>query len=440
MLRISIHRPAQIGGQITRISTATSSIIIDLGHNLPNNKGDEDPLDNREAIEALTAGCDAILYTHYHGDHVGLCKHVPSNIPQYIGPIAKRVMECKHSKLTYVREIDKSEDGEKTSRGAEETLASIRRMKPYKDKKDLWFGDIKVTPYFVSHSAADAHMLLIEAEGKKILHTGDFRGHGLLSKGLEPTLNYYIKHVDVLITEGTMLSRSNEKVRSEHKIGNMARDLMRQYKYVFIHCSSTDLERLTVFEKAARDSRPNIPIVTDNFQKEVLNIFSETAGKETDAFIFDIDKIYDYRNYNTKLKNWMKERGFVMFVRATNKFNDFLDDIFPFTNPKQTIFIYSLWDGYITREDTRNDDYIALQKRFQSKEFPATIVPLHTSGHATPETLRKVCEKLRPTIAIIPIHREHGSDFRSIGLNDDLSSKVITHNTTINGIEITFCT
>ena len=38
--------------------------------------------------------------------------------------------------------------------------------------------DIKVTPLVVDHSAYNAYMLLIEADGKKILHTGDFRNHG----------------------------------------------------------------------------------------------------------------------------------------------------------------------------------------------------------------------------------------------------------------------
>ncbi len=438
-MKITIHRPEQIGGQITKISTDQASIIIDLGHNLPNNKGKKDPFDNRDAIEALTAGCDAILYTHYHGDHVGLCQHVPSNIPQYIGPIAKRVMECKYEKLTHVRDIDKSEDGEKTSREAEVALESIRRMKSYKAKESLQFGNIKVTPYFVSHSAADSHMFLIDVEGKRILHTGDFRGHGLISKGLFPTLHHYIQHVDVLITEGTMLSRLNELVPSEQDLGDKSRNLMRQYKNIFIHCSSTDMERLAIFEKAARKSCPHCPIVTDNFQKEVFSIFSETAGKESPAFLFDINEIYDYHQYNTKLKNWMKKKGFVMFIRASKKFNNFLDDIFPFIDPNETLLIYSLWGGYITREDTRNADYVVLQKRFHSEEFPATIVNLHTSGHATSKTLLDVCEKLKPSTAIIPIHRESDTDLRCIGLSEELQDRVVTKECSKNNIDISFC-
>ena len=58
-------------------------------------------------------------------------------------------------------------------------------------------------------------MFLIEAEGKRILHTGDFRGHGYLSKGLLPTIQRYIGRGDLLIIEGTMLSRKDETILTE---------------------------------------------------------------------------------------------------------------------------------------------------------------------------------------------------------------------------------
>ena len=75
-------------------------------------------------------------------------------------------------------------------------------MHTFHENQKLRFGDIVVTPYFVSHSAYDAYMFLIEAEGKRILHTGDFRGHGYFSKGLILTIQKYIGQVDVLIIEG----------------------------------------------------------------------------------------------------------------------------------------------------------------------------------------------------------------------------------------------
>ncbi len=424
MLKITIQRPEQIGGQITRISTEEASIIIDLGHNLPNADNDVDPFDDNNEIEKLTKGCDALLYTHYHGDHIGLCQHVPATVPQYIGSVAKEVMLCKYGRLAKV-----SEEGKKT-------LESVQRMRTYEANTPMMFGDIKVTPYFVSHSACDSHMFLIEAEGKRILHTGDFRGHGLLSKGLIPTIEKYIKHVDVLITEGTMLARNSEAVPTEHNLGKKAEEWMREFKYVFVHCSSTDMERLAVLNSANKVAHPGGPIVCDYYQKQILGIYSETAGKKSSAF--DFGKVYDYKDNNTKLKNLMKNKGFTMFIRSTDKFHDFLNDILPMLNPKQTLFIYSLWEGYINREDTLMPDYVKLRNRFQSADFPAEVRNLHTSGHATMETLRRVCETLNPSTAIIPIHREKGSDFKDTKISPELQEKIVTKDCTLNGIEISF--
>ena len=86
-MQITIHRATQIGGQITRISTAHASIIIDLGHNLPNRAEDEDVYDNDRAIARITEGCSAILYTHYHGDHIGLFHHAIMFLAKRIRPM-----------------------------------------------------------------------------------------------------------------------------------------------------------------------------------------------------------------------------------------------------------------------------------------------------------------------------------------------------------------
>ena len=73
-MRITVHRGIdQIGGCITEISTEKSKVLIDLGHNLPQgDKPVEDKMDNPETIAALCEDCDAVFYTHYHGDHFGL--------------------------------------------------------------------------------------------------------------------------------------------------------------------------------------------------------------------------------------------------------------------------------------------------------------------------------------------------------------------------------
>ena len=82
-MKITIYRPKQIGGQVTRISSDKASVIIDLGRNLPNNRTQNDAL--AAEVDNITQGCSAVFYTHYHGDHIGLFHHVEANIPQYMG-------------------------------------------------------------------------------------------------------------------------------------------------------------------------------------------------------------------------------------------------------------------------------------------------------------------------------------------------------------------
>lgn len=184
-MKITIHRGIdQIGGCITEIATTKARILIDLGQNLPNGDGViQDDFANLESVETITKDVNAIFYTHYHGDHLGLFHLVPDNIEQYIGTVAKRVSLCKHQCLSYIK-------GREDISAME--ISKLERMITFEPKHKIMIGDIQVTPYFVSHSAYDAYMFLIETNGKRILHTGDFRGHGYLSKGLLPTIENHI--------------------------------------------------------------------------------------------------------------------------------------------------------------------------------------------------------------------------------------------------------
>lgn len=90
-MQIKIHRGThQIGGCITEIKTSLSRIIIDMGAELPSA--------NKTAcdfeIDGVTCGtpnCDAVLITHYHGDHVGMYEKILPEIPIYMGAVAKNI-------------------------------------------------------------------------------------------------------------------------------------------------------------------------------------------------------------------------------------------------------------------------------------------------------------------------------------------------------------
>lgn len=413
-MKITIHRGIdQIGGCITEIATDKARILIDLGQNLPDGEGVvNDDFANFEVIEKITKDIDAIFYTHYHGDHLGLFHLVPDSISQHIGKVAKRVALCKHQRLVFIKE--RKEQSEKE-------IAKIEAMQSFESQQIIKVGDIKITPYFVSHSAYDAFMFLIEANGKRILHTGDFRGHGYLSKGLPPTIEKLILkqgNIDFLITEGTMLSRLDERVRHENELKREVIEIMKQYKNVFVLCSSTDMERLATFHAANKEIKGR-PFVCDDFQKNVLEIFTDTVGKKSD--LFDFGEPYTFWKENDKLIHWMQDKGFSMLVRATDKFNDYIEFLLSLLEKDNTILIYSMWKEYI------NPQSIHANKRYLDfiDKFPR-IIKIHTSGHASSDCLADVCNLVNPATGIIPIHSENSADYQKLPIKKELKDKIIT--------------
>ena len=423
-MKITIHRGIdQIGGCITEISTDKARVLIDLGQNLPDGEGVvNDDLASREAIEKITQGIDVIFYTHYHGDHVGLFHYVPDNVRQYIGKVAKRVALCKHRQLSYIKGREQQSADE---------IAKLERMGELSPGQAITVEDIKTTPYFVSHSAYDAYMFLIEADGKKILHTGDFRGHGYLSKGLLPTIEKLIlpqRKVDFLITEGTMLSRLGEKVMSENELQREAGEIMKRYKNVFVMCSSTDMERLATFYAANKRLKYK-PLVCDHFQKSILEIFTESAGERTPLFHFD--KAYDFTPTNTKLLDWMTDKGFCMFVRATDKFRDYYQTLASRLDPNETVMIYSMWKEYVNPNGKH-----AVQRYIDFVSMFPNMEKLHTSGHASADCLAKVCNIVNPALGIIPIHSESSANYINLPIKEHLQQIIITSSNSTGGVEI----
>ena len=423
-MKITIHRGIdQIGGCITEIATDKYRILIDFGQNLPDGEGViQDDFANYETIEKITKDIDAIFYTHYHGDHLGLFHLVPVSINQYIGSVAKRVSLCKHQRLAYIPK-------RKEQSGKE--IAKINAMHTFEPGQLIQIGDILLTPYFVSHSAYDAYMFLIEAHGKRILHTGDFRGHGYLSKGLLPTIEKLILKqgkIDFLITEGTMLSRLGERVKREIELKREVVELMKQYKNVFVLCSSTDMERLATFH-AANKIMGGRPFVCDDFQKSVLEIFSDTVGKKSS--LFDFGKPYAFGKKDTKLIQKMQDKGFCMLVRATNKFDDYLAFLLPLIDIDDVVLIFSMWGKYIEPDSKfANKSYLDFVRKFP------VVKKIHTSGHASADCLVAVCNLVNPTLVIIPIHSENSSNYQKLPIKEELKSKIITKSKEINDVSI----
>ena len=422
-MKIRIHRGAnQIGGCITEIqSTAGTRILVDLGHNLPGESEKEDKFDDPANLSALIDGISGIIYTHNHGDHLGFFHQIPEAIPQYIGQMSRDVV------LNILDESLNKADRSNRKSLIEEILYKASRLKAFRtyiSGQEFAVGDIKITPYFVSHSAADSHLLLIECDGKRVVHTGDLREHGFLGKGLEKILRKYLTDVDVLITEGTMLSRGDEHIKSESETQSMMENLMTQYRNVFVLCSSTNFDRLAGLHKANARFKGR-PFVCDVYQNRQFKTLTSYSGTYSDLYVVDDAVEMSLRKVNLHKK--MIDKGFTMVVRDNPTFRKWIGYLKLLLNPAETVLVYSQYKGYL-------NDQPKLQEFV--KMFECNVEYVHTSGHATRKTLAKICTIVNPKSAIVPIHKASDGDLRTLDISDELKNKVVGSTAIVNEIRI----
>lgn len=393
-MQIKIYRGThQIGGCVTEIKTNSSRIIIDMGEELPlANSIRNSPLE----IDGVTSGnpdCNAVLITHYHGDHVGMYESVLPQIPIYMGKVAKQIYAVVQNTLK--SKLDKGNPDK------------VRTFNEYIIGKPLHFGDIKVTPFTIDHSAFDAYMLLIETDGKKVLHTGDFRMHGARGSKMLAVFEKYCKDIDVLITEGTMLSRPNETVITEHELGAQVDKLLRINKYVFSLCSSTNIDTIAEFYNSALKANKPFIICENDFQGEILKIV--TQNTTSSFYDFNRRKIYVYCN---NLHDLMAEKGFFFLGRA-NYVTQKVVESFP-----NSLLIYSMWNGYLDKRHPAFDEY---KNNFinHALHYGCKLLHLHTSGHASIDEIKRVC-KITNAKTVIPIHSEKPEMLKELGIESNI--------------------
>ena len=361
----------QIGGSAVEISTDKSRILIDFGAELC----DEPSELYVEGVTSKPSKCDAIFFSHNHEDHVGLMNTINDDIPLFIGVDAKEIMKMlakrTHDKMYNSKVVD--------------------RMNTYKVKTPVIINkEIKVTPYYVDHSAFDAYMFLIEADGKKVLYTGDFRTHGYIGKGLIPTLKKYIGKVDAIICEGTTIGGDNTHSSiSENELKNQIAKVINENKYVFVMCASTNIYRIAGICSVVPRGKY---LLMDSFEKKVVEYVKEKHLQ--DSLLYEFKKALVYSD---KIEDRYKERVFVMFIRQNDRSKEIMNK---FVDAK---VIYSMWHGYL---DKKNIDRPTIREWLGNKE----IIELHTSGHADKEAIKSVIEVTRPD-KVIPIHTEHKESF-----------------------------
>ena len=366
-MNIIIHRGThQIGGSAIEISTKSTRIIMDFGNEL---SLDEKYIPENLDIEGVTAGvsnCDGIVISHYHMDHLGQLTSALPDIPLYMGELSKEIALIGseyQDKNLYLRLL-----GANIFRGGEA----------------FTIGDIRIRPLVIDHSAGDSYMFVIEAEGKRVLYTGDFRMHGLRHHVLEKLVSTYIGEVDVLITEGTLLARDTDEHISEAAVLEDISSYIQDGKYVFVMCSSTNIDRIMgIWQNMPSDK----VLICDAYQKRILDTVIDNVYYESSL----------YRRHDSPLvlnkgpyPKYYMDHGFVSLVRGTENFVSHIKEF-----PKDEVrIIYSMWTGYI-------EENLLLQDLLNT--YPSYIC--HASGHISKNDLVQFIELVDPDI-VIPVHTD----------------------------------
>ena len=232
-------------------------------------------------------------------------------------------------------------------------------------------------------------MLMIEAAGKRVLYTGDFRNHGRKAALVERMMASPPRDVDVLLMEGTNLG-SDKPTKTESDLED---DFVALFKdtpgRVFTCWSAQNIDRTVTLYRAARKSGRTL--VVDLYTAEVLELLAD-AGKLPRAGRKDFVERMAANGISAAALAQNPSKWVVMI--RPSLIRDFASKGVAPT--EADAWSYSQWRGYLEQPDG-----VALKAWFDGGG--ARPVHLHTSGHASTADLKEFAAAISAK-ALVPIH------------------------------------
>lgn len=386
MLQLVVHRSTrQIGGNCVELSVGGDRIVLDCGR----------PLDAAaDAIGLLPPtldvhrACHGVLISHPHQDHYGLLQELPPDWPVYSGAATQALMRLTAGIFG---------------------TSPVRDYRAWANDQPLQLGPFRITPWLTDHSAFDAYMLLIEAAGRRVLYSGDFRIHGRKAALVRQMIGHPPENLDVLLLEGTNLG-GNKTTTSEALLERQFETLFRETPgRVFVCWSAQNIDRtVTLYRACLRTQRT---LVVDLYTAEVLELLA-AAGRIPQAGWRNLKivitrafaRIYEAKGRGDFVHR-MAQQGisarqltvsperWVIMTRPSLIGDMRRKGVRPTSDDAWS---YSQWSGYLEKPDG-----IRLRRWFE--EGGARARHIHTSGHASGTDLRAFAAAMRPK-TLVPIH------------------------------------
>lgn len=384
-MKVRIHRGTQqIGGTCIELCASGDRIALDFGLPL-----DGDPSDLSLVPEIGGDDLRAILISHPHLDHYGLLHHVPESTPVAIGKAARRIVQAAAPFTGQPLPIFNGPD--------------LEHGKP------IELGAFRITPYLVDHSAYDAYAFLIEAEGKRIFYSGDFRAHGRKGKLYDHLIANPPKGIDALFMEGSSLSRleADATFPTEAELeAEIVGHLRTAEGLVMFHTSAQNIDRVVTLYRACK--RTGRPLVIDLYAAAILAATENPNIPQSDwpGIHLYLPKLQAKQVKRSEwfelLKKHSANRIYPEGLQQIGKdavilFRPLMmPDIDAANCLDKASYIYSQWEGYLEEGAYASTEAWLAKKGIEMRH-------IHTSGHASPRDLKRFADALSPR-ALIPIH------------------------------------
>ncbi|OIQ50551.1 Ribonuclease J 1 [Pseudodesulfovibrio hydrargyri] len=399
--QITIHRGTnEIGANCVEITHEFTRILVDAGSSL-----DGSPTSLPDDIGEYSA----VLISHGHQDHYGLIKDIPKDLPIYIGDVAWDFMQSLRIFT------------------GKSPLPSRQRTR-LEAGKTISIGVIAVTPYMVDHSSPESFGFLIEANGKTIYYSGDFRAHGRKSRSFNYLCSHLPKGIDAMLLEGTMVRRNNAEFANESAVEEgMVDAIKNEPSLVCLSCSAQNIDRMVTAYRAAK--KCGRVLVLDIYSAWILRIAQKLSKNIPDLKWSGVRVLSHNKAASGQYQKMKQQKEY---------FNDFVQELYHPDNElwekdlhnspskyvlklgdywvahiikslESSTVIYSQWTGYLDRNTPTFNEYAAALKELPGVKFKA----IHTSGHITSSDLERFVAETKPK-RIIPIHTEHKEEFHRL--------------------------